>query len=157
MKARDDPAVYVSSAPFDADRIRAVAIYCSDGRFGEQFDDFLHNGLKLPRCDRLAAPGAAALAGHFLAHREEDGLVEQLTFLIRAHGLERVVLIAHEDCAFYSQRLHVFSAAMEARQREDMQAAAERIRAIGRGLAVEAFFARKNADGGVRFEAIELR
>ena len=45
---------------FDENRIRAAALYCSDGRFGEQIDDFLHNGLKLPRCDRLVVPGGAA-------------------------------------------------------------------------------------------------
>ena len=35
----------------------AAAVYCSDGRFGEHVDDFLHNALKLPRYDRLAVPG----------------------------------------------------------------------------------------------------
>ena len=83
----DDSPVYQSSVRFDENRIRAAAIYCSDGRFGEQCDDFLHNALQLPRYDRLAVPGGAAcLAGHFLAHREEDALVEQLRFLIRAMG-----------------------------------------------------------------------
>ena len=133
----------------------AAAIYCSDGRFGEQFDDFLHNGLKLPRCDRLAVPGGpAALAGHLLAHREEEALVEQLRFLIRVHDLERVVLIAHQDCAFYGERLHVPAPRLETRQREDMQAAAERLRSLSRSLAVEQFFARKQADGTVRFESL---
>ena len=32
--------VYDSSFPFDENRIGAAAVYCSDGRFGEQFDDF---------------------------------------------------------------------------------------------------------------------
>ena len=92
-----------SRVPCDStgNRIRAAALYCSDGRFGGPIDDFLHNGLKLPRCDRLVAPGgAAALAGHFLAFREEDGLFEQLRFLIRVHDLTRLVLIAHQDCAY---------------------------------------------------------
>src|SRR5208283_2204549 len=44
----DDSTVYESSVRFDENRIRAAALYCSDGRFGEQIDDFLHNGLKLP-------------------------------------------------------------------------------------------------------------
>ena len=108
MKTQDDATVYESSLRFDENRIRAAAVYCSDGRFGEQIDDFLHNCLKLPRCDRLVVPGGAGcLAGHFLAFREEEGLVEQLRFLIRAHDVQRVVLIAHQDCAFYSERLHV--------------------------------------------------
>ncbi len=148
--------MYQSSVRFDENRIRAAAIYCSDGRFGEQIDDFLHNGLKLPRCDRLVVPGGAAcLAGHFLAFREEDGLVEQLRFLIQVHDLQRVVLVAHQDCAFYSERLHVPSTGLESRQREDLQAAAGRLRSFSRSLAVDEFFARKHADGTVRFESLK--
>ena len=41
-------------------RIHAASIYCSDGRFGEQMDEFLHQGLGLPRYDRLAVPGGPA-------------------------------------------------------------------------------------------------
>ncbi len=41
---------------------------------------------------------------------------------------------------------------LETRQREDLQAAAERLRSFSRGLAVEEFFARKAPDGTIRFE-----
>src|ERR1700736_3295823 len=94
---------YQSPLPFDPQRIQAAAVHCSDGRFGEHIDDLLHNVLGLPRYDRLAVPGGAAcLAGHFATYREEDALSEQLRFLIAAHRLRRVVLIAHEGCAYYS-------------------------------------------------------
>ena len=156
MAAQKDTTVFRSSLRFDESRIRAAAVYCSDGRFGEQIDDFLHNALRLPRCDRLVVPGgAAALAGHFLAFREEDGIIEQLRFLIRAHDLQRIVLIAHQDCAFYSQRLHVPAAELETRQREDLQAAAGRLRSLGSGLVVERYFARKCTDGTVGFESLQ--
>ena len=46
---------------------------------------------------------------------------------------------------------------LETRQREDMQAAAERLRSFSRSLAVDQFFARKHADGTVRFEWIKER
>ena len=158
MNSPDDPTVFKSSVRFDEDRIRAAAIYCSDGRYGVQIDDFLHNGLKLPRCDRLVVPGgAASLAGHFLAFREEEGLLEQLRFLIRAHDLQRVVLIAHQDCAFYGEQLHVASPGLETRQREDLRAATARIRALDRHMVVDEFFARKHADGTVRFESIKAQ
>ncbi len=158
MTSRDYATVFKSSVRFDGNRIRAAAIYCSDGRFGEQIDDFLHNGLKLPRCDRLVAPGgAAALAGHFLSFREEEGLFEQLRFLIRVHELQRLVLIAHQDCAYYGERLHVAAPQLETRQREDLQAAAERLRSFSRGLVVEEFFARKALDGTIRFEQNPLQ
>jgi hypothetical protein len=156
VSSRNDSTVFESSVRFDGERIRAAALYCSDGRFGGPIDDFLHNGLKLPRCDRLVAPGgAAALAGHFLAFREEDGLFEQLRFLIRVHDLTRLVLIAHQDCAYYAERLHVPLAQLETRQREDLQTAAERLRSFSRGLVVEEFFARKAPDGTIRFESLK--
>jgi hypothetical protein len=153
MNDQDNRTVYESSERFDENRIRAAAVYCSDGRFGEHFDEFLHNSLELPRYDRLAVPGGAAcLAGHFLAFREEEGLVEQLRFLVNVHGIERVVLVAHQDCAFYTERLHVSPWQIETQQREDMQTAVQRVRSFAPGLLVEAFFARKHVDGTIRFE-----
>src|SRR3982751_5992469 len=96
--------VYAARTPFDANRVGAAAVYCSDGRFGEQMDEFLHAGLGLPRYDRLALPGGAAcLAGHTCAFHAKHALERQLEFLIREHGLNRVVLIAHEGCAFYKE------------------------------------------------------
>jgi hypothetical protein len=155
MNGRDELAVYDSRVRFDENRIRAAAVYCSDGRFGEHVDDFLHNGLKLPRYDRLAVPGGAAcLAGHLFAYREEWGLVEHLHFLIRAHALERVVLIAHQDCGFYAEQMRASSLPLEARQRGDLRTAAARIRSFAPTLLVDAFFARKQSDGTIRFESL---
>jgi hypothetical protein len=154
MSTSDDSIVYQSRVRFDENRIRAAALYCSDGRFGEQFDDFLHNSLALPRYDRLAVPGGpACLAGHFLAFREEEALVEQMRFLIRVHCLERVVLIAHQDCAFYTERLRVSRTQLEQRQQEDVEAAVRRIHWLAGHLPVDVFFARKHADGAIRFES----
>ena len=59
----------------------AAAVYCSDGRYGEHMDDFLHNCLGLPRYDRVAIPGGAGkvtLACHsgggaFVWTRTEQG------------------------------------------------------------------------------------
>ena len=147
--------LYESSARFEANRVGAAAVYCSDGRFGEPFDEFMQLALKLPRYDRLAVPGGAAcLASHFAIYREEEGLAEQLRFLVEAHGLERVVLIAHEDCAFYTQRLKVSPLQLESQQREDMKKAVRRVQSIGPGLRIDAFFARKKGDGAVQFESV---
>src|SRR5438045_727166 len=103
----DPGRAWSSIHPYEAERIGAAAMYCSDGRYGEQFDDFLHNQLGLPRYDRLAVPGGpAVLAGHLAAHREEDAVLDQVRFLVTTHELERVVLIAHRGCGFYLKRLH---------------------------------------------------
>jgi hypothetical protein len=148
---------FESSVKYDADRIQAAAVYCSDGRFGDQFDELMHTALGLPRYDRLAVPGGAAcLARHFAIYREEDGVSEQLRFLVKVHELERVVLIAHQDCAFYTHRLQISSLQRETQQREDLQKAVERVRSIGPSLAIDTFFAHKKRNGTIHFEAIKV-
>ncbi len=155
MASSDNPLVFDSSIPFDTNRIRAVAVYCSDGRFGEQFDELLHQALELPRYDRLAVPGGAAcLASHFATYREEEGVVEQLRFLIEVHGIERVVLIAHENCAFYTQRLNISPLQLESQQRDDMKKAIRRVQSLKRELSVLALFARIRGHT-IRFESVD--
>ncbi|MHC4142680.1 MAG: carbonic anhydrase [Planctomycetota bacterium] len=142
MENHERWGVYESVVPYEDARIQAAAVYCSDGRLGDQCDDFLHNALGLPRYDRVAVPGGpACLAGHFAAYREEDAVKAQLEFLISAHQLQRVVLIAHQDCAFYTAFLDVSSVGLAEQQREDLLKAAARVRELGRSLAVEAYFA----------------
>lgn len=149
--------VFTSREPFDEGRIRAAAVYCSDGRFGEQVDDLMKTGLHLPRYDRLAVPGGSAcLARHFALYREEEGVSEQLRFLIEVHLLERVILVAHQDCAFYTQRLNISSLQLETQQHEDMFKAVERVQNLGPRLQVDAFFARKQHGATVSFEAMTL-
>ena len=84
--------MFESRAPYEPERIRAAAIYCSDGRMGAHFDDFLTNGLKLPRYDRVALPGGpAALAQHAETKLEHAAVADELKFLVEEHGLRRVV------------------------------------------------------------------
>ncbi len=148
--------VYESTLPYEAARVHAAAIYCSDGRVGEHFDDFLQRGLGLPRYDRVALPGGpACLAGHPQAHLEEQGVVDELKFLVEAHRLKRVVLVAHELCAFYVERLHLDGRRLELVQRADLVRAAAVVRRVTGIDAVEGYFARLN-EGSVRFEPIEV-
>ncbi len=145
-----------SPIPFDHNRIGAAAVYCSDGRFGPQVDDLLFNTLKLPRYDRLVVPGGAAcLAGHFNAYREEEGVAEQLRFLLAVHEVRHVVLIAHQDCAYYTQWLHVPPLQLESRQLEDLAKAVRRVKRFSIDVEVSAFFARRRGDS-VLFEGVEL-
>jgi hypothetical protein len=145
-----------SRLPYDPERIHAAAIYCSDGRFGQQCDDFLHNALKLPKYDRLVIPGGpACLAGHFAACRQADVIMEHIDFLVRVHELNRINLIAHQNCAFYLQQLGIDSKRLEEQQREDLAAAAARIRGAHCSIAVHGYFARLDA-GCIGFEAVAL-
>ncbi len=156
MATETGKPAYESPLPFDAERIHAAAVHCSDGRFGEHIDDFLHNVLGLPKYDRLAIPGGAAcLAGHFVTYREEEALAEQLRFLIAAHRIRRVVLIAHEGCAYYLERLHASPLQLHAMQLADLEKAVVRVRSLGSHLAVDPIFAYRD-DQRVRFERVEF-
>ncbi len=151
LRPRIVKPAFISPTPFDAQRIGAAAVYCSDGRFGEQMDEFLHNGLKLPRYDRVAVPGGAAcLAGHCMASFEKAAMERQLEFLIRDHQLRRVVLIAHDGCGFYKHQWTP-GRTTEQQQAEDLEKAADLIRSWNSAVQVDIFFARK-AEGRVAFE-----
>ncbi len=148
---------YTSSITYEPKRIHAAAIYCSDGRVGAHFDDFLHNGLKLPRYDRVALPGGpACLAGHTEAHVAEQGVVDELKFLVDAHELERVVLIAHQNCAFYESRLGLPEPFLEHQQRIDLLKAANFVRRITGIGHVDAYFARLGEPDVVAFESVNM-
>jgi len=148
--------MFQSKAPYEAQRIHAAAIYCSDGRMGTHFDDFLSNGLQLPRYDRVALPGGpAALAEHPETKLEHAAVADELKFLVDVHGLKRVVLIQHQNCAFYTGRLKLNGFEVERRQLQDLSSAADFVRQITGVDKIEAYFARR-FDAPVGFEPIEL-
>lgn len=134
---------YESRVPYERARIHAAALYCSDGRMGEHFDDFLQNCLELPRYDRVSLPGGpGCLAGHRQASLEEQGVVDELQFLVEVHGLERVVLIAHEGCAFYSTRLELKEPRLELVLRADLVRAAAVVNRVTGLDSIDAYYAR---------------
>ena len=146
--------IYESPTPYEQSRIHAAAIYCSDGRVGEQIDEFLHNALGLPRYDRVAVPGGpACLAGSLATFQEARGVEDALRFLIRVHDLHQIVLIAHEGCAYYRDRLGVPDASLLTEQRQDLEKAIRAVRRFQDGLKVEAFLAR-TASGRIRFQPL---
>lgn len=147
---------YRSPIKYESKRIHAAAVYCSDGRVGEHFDDFLQNGLQLPRYDRVALPGGpGCLAGHIEARLEEVGVIDELKFLVDAHELERVVLVQHEGCAFYAHRLGVDRERMQALQRADLVRAAFHIRRVSAHLRIDGFYASLTPEG-LSFEPVAV-
>lgn len=147
---------YESRVRYDQARIHAAALYCSDGRLGEHFDDFLQNGLELPRYDRVSLPGGpACLAGHPEAHLEEQGVVDELKFLVEVHKLKRVVLIAHQGCAFYGSRLSLNEPRLELVQRADLVRAAAFVHRVTGLDRIEGYYARLT-EGKVVFEPVEV-
>ena len=149
-------SAYTSPIAFEETRPGALAVYCSDGRVAEQFDDFLANSLGLARCDRLVAPGGPAmLAGRLASFWECSGVENQVRFLVEAHRLRRIVLVAHEACAYYLDRLHVAPELVDAAQREDLQKSAAALARLGQDLEIHAYFARRHGTS-IYFEAVSL-
>lgn len=147
---------YVAPIKYEASRIHAAAVYCSDGRIGEHFDDFLQNGLNLPRYDRVSLPGGpACLAGHPQASLEEKGVVDELQFLVEVHKLKRLILIAHQSCAFYTTRLELVDPRLELVQRADLVRAAAYVHRVTGLDRIDAYFARI-VEERVRFEPVDV-
>lgn len=148
--------MYTSPHRYDPRRIHAAAVYCSDGRVGEQFDDFIQTGLELPRYDRVALPGGpACLAGHPQASLEEQGVVDELKFLVDVHGLKRVVLLAHQGCAFYTTRLELKEPRLELVQRADLVRAAAYVHRVTGLDSIDAYYARL-VEGRIAFEPVNV-
>jgi hypothetical protein len=134
--------VYHAIERWRRERVHALAIYCSDGRWGEAFDEFCHRHLQIPHYDRWAVPGGPAWVA--LTQQEPDlypAVRLQLDFLVQKHELERVVLITHHGCAWYSHGLTQTPAQCLAAQAEDAEAAAAALREWYPGLRVEAYLA----------------
>ncbi len=144
------PLEYVSGG------VHAAAVYCADGRFGNQFDDFLQQGLGLPRYDRIVLPGGpGCLAGHTEARFDAEGVLGDLKFLADAHKLERIVLIQHEGCAYYEHQLGTEPERTFALQRADLARVAYQIRRVTTNMQIEGFFARVDGENVV-FEAVAV-
>jgi hypothetical protein len=155
MTRQPNQMFHESQLPFRDEPIASAAVYCSDGRLGDHVDDLVRRRLKVAQFDRLAVPGGpAVLVEHAPCFFEMQGLTRQLQFLVEAHQLRRVFLIAHEGCLYYLHRLRIPPQDLEAHQRRDLQEAAGRVRQMFQGLSVHAIFA--HVDGQrVRFENLE--
>src|SRR5438552_2233354 len=119
-------------------------------------EEFCHRHLQIPRYDRWAMPGGPA----WLAGPPSEALVQaarvQLDFLVKTHELERIVLVTHFGCAWYSQKLKQPAEECLAEQFKDVERAAATLSGWYSGLAVEAYLAMRVNDW-LSFHPIDLR
>jgi hypothetical protein len=145
---------FVASAPYDASHPGALAVYCSDGRFTDAVEELLHS-LGHPRLDTLTVPGGPGLFNVWTAGMTDSTSIASATkFLVDAHKLRRVLLIAHEGCGYYRQHFAGRAAPeVEKVQWEDLRLAARAIEGVRSGLRVDAYYARVAGDR-VSFETV---
>ena len=136
---------YVTELPWDPERPETVVITCVDGRWYGHFRNSRREHLNAGPCtDFMAVPGGIepmTLADE--VPKDFNFFRRRLEALVEAHGTRRIIVIAHQDCAWYRERMGGASAeAMRAKQVADMRRAASWLRARFEGVVVQPYFAR---------------
>jgi hypothetical protein len=136
--------VYESTLPWDPQRPDTVVITCVDGRWYRHFQEFARVRLEAGHTtDFLAVPGGVepmTLADR--VPKDFNFFRRRLQSLIEAHGTERIVIIAHQDCAWYRERMPDAPAPdVRARQVADLRRAASLLRGLFDGIVIETYFA----------------
>ncbi len=156
-------SVYKSQTPFAEQHVAVLVIACSSNAFLPYTQEFLEKGLGLTAgaYDLLAVPGGPQflLLTEYLPKFAWVGH-KWVRFLVERHRLKRVIVISHEDCAWYSEErlvpafLQKFGVgkSLKERQREDLREISGALRNLSLPIAVEAYYAEKGADGFVHFQ-----
>jgi hypothetical protein len=145
---------FVATTPYEPTHPKALAIYCSDGRFTDAVED-LGRHLGHARLDTLTMPGGPGLLDTLHARLTDlEAITRSATFLIRGHAIEHAVLVAHAGCGYYRQRFGTQGAdVIEGIQHAHLRLAGRALAGAHAGLDVHLFFARPS-DGRVRFEPL---
>lgn len=132
----------------------ALVIQCNSHAYLAPTQDFLKNGLGLTAYDLVSIPGGAQwlalpdlLPKH---HKVARGMTE---FLLRAHKVPRIILIAHAGCSAYATDGALATLAHLGTGRTPGQIQIEQLRAAGRslqeefGVPVELYYAAAGGEG----------
>ncbi len=153
-------SLYQSSAEINHAETDVLVVHCSDHRFQVGLHEFLNDGLHLNgNYDLLVIPGGPQCMT----------LVEYLPkfswaawkwfrFLVDAHHIKRLILIAHQDCGWYKELPFHLHGSSNPRDRQEEDLARVR-RALGKDfptLLVELYYAGWEENGRVTFEAVSI-
>jgi hypothetical protein len=143
-----------SNTPYQPEHPTSLAMYCSDGRFTQAVEELLQS-LGYERLDTLTIPGGPAHLAPATATASETQLIgDAASFLIVAHHVSHVVLLAHDNCGHYRQRFFGLDpATMRQKQEEDLKSARQTLINAHPRLEVRAFFAVPH-QGHVRFDEV---
>jgi hypothetical protein len=124
--------------------VGALVVHCSDARYLPHFQDFLRDGLGLPRYTLIAVPGGvhALTLTEYLPKFSWAGW-RWVTFLENLFQPPRVILIGHEDCRWYKDaRFHHLHGGADGTQHADLRRVRAEVQARFPRMAVETWFAR---------------
>jgi carbonic anhydrase len=136
---------YTLSSKVNQAHTEVLVVHCSDHRFQAGHYEFLNLSLNLgENYDLLVLPGGAQALSllEYLPKFAWAGW-KWFRFLVDAHGLKRIILIAHQDCGWYKslpQFLHSM-ADPRAKQEGDLLRIREVLLKENRELSVELYYA----------------
>lgn len=148
---------FVAPSNYDPEHPTALAVWCSDGRFTKAVEDLLRGDGKT-RFDTLTLPGGPALfTGRSASPSDLDTMTTSAEFLISAHKVTHVVLIAHENCGYYRRLMGPAAKESEikARQEADILRAEVALMRLHPGLQVDGWYATV-VSGKVVFDPLEV-
>ncbi len=138
--------------------IETLVIHCGDYRFQAGFHEFLNSRLNLnENYDLMVIPGGPLSLTLFeYLPKFSWASWKWLRFFVEKHGIKRLILIQHQDCAFYKTmpaHLHD-SAEPRERQEQDLRRAATTMKKDFPGLKVELYYAGWDATDRVTIDSI---
>lgn len=133
---------FQAQCEYEAHHPAALALWCSDGRFTRAVEELLAK-LGQERLDTMTLPGGPALLETTSSSLTGVEIArEAASFLIKAHAIKQVVLVAHEGCGYYRARYRYESPdAMQRRQFSDLRSAARWVSGTHSGVVASCYFA----------------
>jgi hypothetical protein len=135
-----------------------LVIHCGDYRFQAAFQEFLNRGLKLnENYDLMVIPGGPLSLTLFeYLPKFSWASWKWLRFFMEKHAIRRLILIQHQDCAWYKTmpaHLHD-SAEPRKRQEQDLGRVKAAMKKDFPNLTVELYYAAWDAADRVTIDSI---
>ncbi len=151
------PSIQLTSKTNEADP-DVLVVHCSDHRLQAAFHEFLNHKLNLgENYDLLVLPGGPQCLTlvEYLPKFSWAGW-KWLRFLVDSHDLKRLILIQHQDCAWYKDLpLHLHSSSEpRSRQEEDLRRIGHAVAKERPALALELYYAGWNASDEVAVDTV---
>ena len=143
------PESWTGTLPWNPARPDTVVISCVDGRWRPHLLEFASMRLGVGiNGDFMAVPGGVEpLTLLDLLPKDFNFFRRRLEALVESHGTRRIVLVAHQDCAWYKARkIGPLKIDLRDRQISDLKKSEKRLREMFPSTSVECWFAR--LDGG---------
>ena len=149
---------YPLTAKIRRGETETLAIHCGDYRFQTAFHEFLNHGLNLDgNYDLMVVPGGPLSLTLFeYLPKFQWAAWKWLRFFAEQHKIRRLILIQHQDCAFYrTMPLHLHSSPHpRQRQEQDLRRVRESMKKDLPQLAVDLYFAGWDASDRVTIESV---